>query len=49
MSYLEFLSTHPPLFSGAKDLLEAGDWLRTTESKFGLLHCTEYHKTLYAA
>jgi hypothetical protein len=41
--------THPPLFSGGKDLLEADDWLRTTESKFSLLHCKEYQKTLYAA
>jgi hypothetical protein len=48
-SYLEFLATHPPLFSGGKDPLEADDWLRTTESKFSLLHCTEYQKTLYAA
>jgi hypothetical protein len=32
-----------------QDLLEADDWLRTTESKFSLLHCTEYQKTLYAA
>jgi hypothetical protein len=48
-SYLEFLATHPPLFSGGKDPLEADDWLRTTESKFSLLHCIEYQKTLYAA
>jgi hypothetical protein len=48
-SYLEFLSTHLPLFSGAKDPLEANDWLCTIESKFGLLHCIEYQKTLYAA
>jgi hypothetical protein len=48
-SYSEFLATHPPLFSGGKDQLEADDWLRTTESKFSLLHCTEYQKTLYAA
>ena len=48
-SYSDFLATHPPLFSGAKNPLEADDWLRTTESKFGLLHCTEYQKTLYAA
>jgi hypothetical protein len=47
MSYSDFLATHPPIFSGAKDLLEADDWLRTTESKFGLLHCTEYQKMLY--
>jgi hypothetical protein len=48
-SYSEFLATHPPLFSGGKDPLEAVDWLCTTESKFSLLHCTEYQKTLYAA
>jgi hypothetical protein len=47
-SYSEFLATHPPLFSGGKDPLEADDWLRTIESKFSLLHCTEYQKTLYA-
>jgi hypothetical protein len=28
--------------------LEADSWFRTTESMFGLLHCTEYQKTLYA-
>jgi hypothetical protein len=48
-SYSEFLVTHLPLFSEGKDPLEANDWLRTTESKFSLLHCTEYQKTLYAA
>jgi hypothetical protein len=48
-SYSDFLLTDPPLFSRAKDPLEADDWLRTTESKFSLRHCTEYHKTLYAA
>jgi hypothetical protein len=29
------------------DPLEVDSWLRTIESKFGLLHCTEYQKTLY--
>jgi hypothetical protein len=48
-SYSEFLATHPPLFSGGKDPLEVDDWLHTTESKFNLLHCIEYQKTLYAA
>jgi hypothetical protein len=48
MSNSEFLATHPPLFSGGKDSLEADYWLRTTESKFSLLHRTEYQKTLYA-
>jgi hypothetical protein len=47
--YLDFLVTHPPLFFGATDPLEADNWLRTTKSKFGLLHCIEYQKTLYAA
>jgi hypothetical protein len=48
-SYSEFLVTHPLLFSRGKDPLEADDWLHATESKFSLLHCTEYQKTLYAA
>jgi hypothetical protein len=50
-SYSEFLMTHLPLFSGGggRDQLEADDWLRTTESKFSLLYCIEYQKTLYAA
>jgi hypothetical protein len=30
------------------DPLEADSWLRTTESKFELLHCIAYQKTLYA-
>jgi hypothetical protein len=37
------------VFSGAKDPLEADDWLCTTKSKFSLLLCIEYQKTLYAA
>jgi hypothetical protein len=49
MSYSDFLATFPPVFSGAKDPLDADNWLRTTESKFHLLHCVEYQKTLYAA
>jgi hypothetical protein len=48
-SYSDFLATHPPIFSGVKDPLEANDCLCTTESKFGLLHCTKYQKMLYAA
>jgi hypothetical protein len=48
-SYSEFLVTHPPLFSGGRDPLEADGWLRTIESKFSLLNCIEYQKTLYAA
>jgi hypothetical protein len=48
-SYSDFLATHPPVFVDAIDPLEADSWLCTTESKFGLLHYTEYQKTLYAA
>jgi hypothetical protein len=47
--YLNFLATQPPVFADATDPLEADSWLYTTESKFGLLHCTKYQKTLYAA
>jgi hypothetical protein len=46
--YSDFLATHPPDFANATNPLEADSWLHTTESKFGLLHCTEYQKTLYA-
>jgi hypothetical protein len=45
--YSDFLATHLPVFADATDPLEAGNWLRTTESKFRLLHCTKYQKTLY--
>jgi hypothetical protein len=46
-SYSDFLATHPPVFADATDPLEVDSWLCTMESKFGLLHCTEYQKTLY--
>jgi hypothetical protein len=46
-SYSDLLVT-PPLFSKATDPLEVDNWLHNIESKFGLLHCIEYHKTLYA-
>jgi hypothetical protein len=47
--YSDFLTTYPSVFDDATDPLEADSWLRTTESKFRLLHCIEYQKTLYAA
>jgi hypothetical protein len=47
-SYSDFLATHPPVFADATNPLEVDSWIHTTESKFGLLHCTEYQKTLYA-
>jgi hypothetical protein len=46
-SYTDFLVTHPPTFTVATDSLEANNWLCIIESKFGLLHCTEYQKTLF--
>jgi hypothetical protein len=46
-SYSDFLATHLPDFADATDPLEQDNWLHTTESKFGLLYCTEYQKTLY--
>jgi hypothetical protein len=48
-SYLDFLATHPPEFAETTDPLETNHWLRVTESKFGLLHCSEIQKTLFAA
>jgi hypothetical protein len=48
-SYSDFLATHTPIFANATDPLEADSWLCTTESMFGLLHYTEYQRTLYAA
>jgi hypothetical protein len=48
-SYSDFLATHPPVFADVTDPLEGDSCLHTTESKFGLLHCTEYQKSLYTA
>jgi hypothetical protein len=48
-SYSIFLATHPPVFVDVIDPLEVDSWLCTTESKFELLHYTEYQKTLYVA
>jgi hypothetical protein len=48
-SYLDFLATQPPLFAKTTDPFEANHLLRMTESKFRLLHCSEFQKTLFAA
>jgi hypothetical protein len=48
-SYIDFLATHPPMFVEAADSLEVDNWLCIIESKFWLLHCTEFQKTLYTA
>jgi hypothetical protein len=48
-SYLDFLETHPPLFVKVEDPLEADEWVRVIEQKFGLIRCTETQKPLFAA
>jgi hypothetical protein len=48
-SYTDFLATQPPTFAEAIDPLEVDNRLRIIESKFGLLHYTEIHQTLFAA
>jgi hypothetical protein len=47
-TYNDFTATHLPLFTEAGEPLEAAHWLQVMESMFGLLHCTEVHKTLFA-
>jgi hypothetical protein len=50
-TYQEFLSTQPPLFTKAKDPLDADVWLGVVESKFPLLTraCPDAAKTRFAA
>jgi hypothetical protein len=48
-SYLDFFETRPPLFVKAEDPLEADEWIRVIEQKFGLLRCSETQKPLFAA
>jgi hypothetical protein len=48
-SYLEFSETRPHLFVKAEDPLEADEWIRVMEQKFGLVCCTETQKPLFAA
>jgi hypothetical protein len=48
-SYLDFSETRPPLFIKAEDPLEADEWVRVIEQKFGLIRCTETQKPLFAA
>jgi hypothetical protein len=43
--YSDFLATHPLVFADATNPLEVDSCLHTTESKFGLLHCTEYQNS----
>jgi hypothetical protein len=46
-TYSDFAATHPPLFTEAREPLEADHWLHAIESKFGLLRYTEVQKTLF--
>jgi hypothetical protein len=48
-TYLEFSKTRPPLFVKAKEPLEADEWVRVMEQKFGLIRCTKTQKPLFAA
>jgi hypothetical protein len=48
-SYLDFSETCPPLFVKAEDPLEADEWIRVIEQKFGFIRCKETQKPLFAA
>ena len=48
-TYGDFLKTQPPIFTKANEPLEADDWIRTIEQKFGLIRCSRNQKTLFAA
>ena len=40
-TYLESFETRPPLFVKAEEPLEADEWVRVMEQKFGLIRCNE--------
>jgi hypothetical protein len=48
-SYMDFSETRPSLFVKAEDPLEADEWVRVIEQKFGLIRCTETQKPLFMA
>jgi hypothetical protein len=48
-TYLKFSETRPPLFIKAEEPLEADEWVRVMEQKFGLIRCMETQKPLFAA
>jgi hypothetical protein len=48
-TYMEFLETRPPLFIKEEEPLEADEWVRVIEQKFGLIRCIETQKQLFAA
>ena len=47
-TYLEFSKARPSLFIKAEEPLEADEWVRVMEQKFGLIRCTETQKSLFA-
>ena len=47
-SYLDFSETRPPIICQGCPL-EADEWIRVIEQKFGLLRCTETQKNLFVA
>jgi hypothetical protein len=47
--YLDFSETRPPLFVKDEDPLEADEWVRVIEQKFGLIRCTKTQKPLFVA
>ena len=47
--FADFLRTQPPVFTRAKDPLEANHWLRTVEQKLDLVRCGQHEKVLFAA
>jgi hypothetical protein len=48
-SYMDFSETRTLLFVKAEYPLEADEWIRVIEQKFGLLRCTEIQKPLFVA
>jgi hypothetical protein len=47
--YMEFSETHPPIFVKAEEPLEADEWIRVMEQKFGPIQCSETQKPMFAA
>jgi hypothetical protein len=46
---MEFSQTRPHVFIKAEESLEADEWVRVMEQKFGLIRCTETQKPMFAA
>jgi hypothetical protein len=45
---MEFSETFPAVFIKAEEPLEADEWFRVMEQKFGLIHCKKTQKSLFA-